>query len=434
MTMQAKRSVKTLLATSAMLAVLGGWSAAQAEPVEISFYYPVAIGGPVTKIVDDLITRFEGQNPDIKVKPIYSGTYPETLSKSLTAFKSGQAPEVAVMLSTDMFTLIEEDAILPYEDLAKSDEDKAWLAGFTPVFMVNSKSEDKTWGVPFQRGTTVFFWNKDAFKEVGLDPEKGPQDWAEVVDFATKLTKRSSGGNVERWGMQVPSSLTSYWLLQGYVAQNGGKISEPDGKKTYFNSPEVVEAMQYWVDLAHKHKVMKPGVIEWATNPKDFFEGRAAMITTTSGNLTNVKNNAQFPFGVQILPKNKAYGAPTSGGNAYIFNVEDEAKQQAAFKFVKWLSSADQAAEWSIKTGYIAARDDAWETEAMKKYVAEFPGAKVPHDQIQYMVPELSTYENQRVARVIDDAIEAALTGNKSVETALGDAQAEAERILKPYQ
>jgi sn-glycerol 3-phosphate transport system substrate-binding protein len=101
---------------------------------------------------------------------------------------------------------------------------------------------------------------------------------------------------------------------------------------------------------------------------------------------------------------------------------------------VKWLSSADQAAEWSIKTGYIAARDDAWQTEAMKKYVEEFPGAKVPHDQIPYMVPELSTYENQRVARVIDDAIEASLTGNKSVKQALDDAQAEAERILKPYQ
>jgi sn-glycerol 3-phosphate transport system substrate-binding protein len=426
MNLQVKRSV-TLLATSAMLTVAGGWGAAQAEPVEISFYYPVAIGGPVTKIVDDLITRFEGQHPDIKVKPIYSGTYPETLSKSLTAFKSGQAPEVAVILSTDMFTLIDEDAIVPYEDLA-------WLAGFTPVFMVNSKSEDKTWGVPFQRGTTVFFWNKDAFKEVGLDPEKGPQDWKEVVDFATKLTKRSADGSVARWGMQVPSSLTSYWLLQGYVAQNGGKLAEPDGKTTYFNAPEVVEAMQYWVDLAHKHKVMKPGVIEWATNPKDFFEGRAAMITTTSGNLTNVKTNAPFPFGVQILPKNKAYGAPTSGGNAYIFNVEDKAKQEAAFQFVKWLSSADQAAEWSIKTGYIAARDDAWQTEAMKKYVEEFPGAKVPHDQIPYMVPELSTYENQRVARVIDDAIEASLTGNKSVKQALDDAQAEAERILKPYQ
>lgn len=104
--------------------------AAQAEPVEVSFYYPVAIGGPVTKIVDDLITRFEAANPDIKVKAIYSGTYSETISKSLTAFKAGQPPELAVMLSADLFTLIDEGAIAPIDDLVKTDDDKAWLAGF----------------------------------------------------------------------------------------------------------------------------------------------------------------------------------------------------------------------------------------------------------------------------------------------------------------
>ncbi|EKF41275.1 extracellular solute-binding protein [Nitratireductor indicus C115] len=426
-----KRFFKASLPAFALLAMVAG---AEAEPVEINFYYPVAIGGPVSKIFEGLIERFEEGHPDIKVNPIYSGTYSETFSKALTAYRAGQPPEVAVILSTDMFSLIDEDAIVPMEDFVKTDEDKAWLAGFNPVFMANSRSQDKTWGVPFQRGTTLFFWNKEAFKEVGLDPDKGPQNWEEVVDFATKLTKRDAGGNVERWGMQVPSSLTSYWLLQGYVAQNDGKIYEETGDKTYFDSPEVVEALQYWVDLAAKHKVMKPGVIEWATNPKDFFEGRAAMITTTSGNLTNIKTNAPFDFGVQILPEHKKRGAPTSGGNAYIFNDVEPQKQEAAFQFVKWLSMPEQSAEWSIKTGYIAARDDAWETDAMKAYVAEFPGAAVTREQIPYMVPELSTHENQRVARVIDDAIEAALTGGKPVDKALSDAQQEAERILKPYR
>jgi sn-glycerol 3-phosphate transport system substrate-binding protein len=415
-------------------AAMLGASYAQAAPVEINFYYPVAIGGPVTKIVDDLIARFEAKRPDIKVKPVYSGTYPETISKALTAYRAGQPPEVAVMLSTDMYTLIDDDAIVPFDDFVKADDDKAWLKGFYPVFMVNSQYEGKTWGIPFQRGTTVFFWNKQAFKEVGLDPEKGPQNWEEVVDFATKLTKRDSAGNVSRWGMQVPSSLTSYWLLQGYVAQNDGKIDNGEGTQTYFDSPQVVEALQYWVDLALKHKVMKPGVIEWATNPKDFFEGRAAMITTTSGNLTNIKDNAPFPFGVEILPQHKKRGAPTSGGNAYIFKGVSPEKQQAAFEFVKWLSSADQAAEWSIKTGYIAARDDAWNSKAMQDYVAGFAGARVPHEQIPFMVPELSTHENQRISRVIDDAIEASLTGTKTPQQALGDAQKESDRILEDYR
>jgi sn-glycerol 3-phosphate transport system substrate-binding protein len=419
---------------AALLGTVLNLGGAHAAPVEISLYYPVAIGGPVTKIVDDLIARFEASHPDIDVKAIYSGTYSETISKSLAAFKAGQPPEVAVMLSADLYTLIDEGAIAPIDDFVKSDEDKAWLAGFSPVFMTNSQSGGKTWGVPFQRGTTVFFWNKDAFKEAGLDPEKGPQNWEETVEFATKLTKKDASGNVTQWGMQVPSSLTSYWLLQGYVAQNDGKIAETTGDRTYFDSPEVIEALQYWTDLALKHKVMKPGVIEWATNPKDFFEGRAAMITTTSGNLTNVKTNAPFPFGVQILPEHKKRGAPTSGGNIYLFNGVAPEKQEAAFQFIKWLTSAEQSAEWSIKTGYIAPRDDAWDTDAMKVYVKEFPGAAVPREQIPYMVPELSTHENQRVSRVIDDGIEAALTGAKAPAEALADAQQEAERILKDYR
>lgn len=158
------------------------------------------------------------------------------------------------------------------------------------------------------------------------------------------------------------------------------------------------------------------------------------MITTTSGNLTNVKNNAPFPFGVQILPEHKKRGAPTSGGNIYIFEGVDAEKQEAAFRFTKWLTSAEQSAEWSIKTGYIAPREDAWETSAMKTYVEEFPEALVPRKQIPFMVPELSTYENQRVARVIDDAIEASLTATKTPAQALAEAQAEAERILRSYR
>ena len=307
------------------------FGAAQAAPVEVNFYYPVAIGGPVTKIVDDLIGRFEASHPDIKVKAIYSGTYSETISKSLAAYKAGQPPEVAVMLSADLFTLIDEGAIAPLDGFLKTDADKEWLKGFSPVFMTNSQNDGKTWGIPFQRGTTVFFWNKDAFKEAGLDPEAGPKNWEEVGDFASKPKKRDGNGNVTRWGMQVPSSLTSYLLLQGYVAQNSATLAETTGDKTHFDAPEVVEALQYWTDLALKHKVMKPGVIEWATNPKDFFEGRAAMITTTSGNLTNVKTNAPFPFGVQMLPEHKKRGAPTSGGNLYIFNGTAPDADDAAF-------------------------------------------------------------------------------------------------------
>jgi sn-glycerol 3-phosphate transport system substrate-binding protein len=171
----------------------------------ISFYYPVAVGGAVTKIVDAMVADFEKANPDIKVKAIYSGGYQDTITKILTALKGGDAPQVAVALSTDMFTLIDEDAIIPYDDLVKGQAGKSWFSSFYPAFMQNSQTGGKTWGIPFQRSTVVLYWNKDAFKAAGLDPDKAPASWDEMREFATKLTKRDASGNVSQWGIEIPS-------------------------------------------------------------------------------------------------------------------------------------------------------------------------------------------------------------------------------------
>jgi len=160
-----------------------------AQTTEISFYYPVAVGGPITKIIDGLAADFEKENPGVKVRPIYSGTYQETIVKVLTALKSGEAPTTSVILSTDMFTLIDEDAIVPYDDLIKTAEEKAWLGAFFPAFMLNSRTGGRTWGIPFQRSTVVLYWNKEAFKDAGLDPNKPPATWSEMLDYAKKLTK-----------------------------------------------------------------------------------------------------------------------------------------------------------------------------------------------------------------------------------------------------
>src|SRR5712691_2404637 len=98
--MRLHRILWVMLAAALVLDV----GAAAAQPVELSFYYPVAVGGPVTKIVDGLAADFEKENPGIKVRPIYAGTYQETIVKVLTALKSGQPPQMSVLLSTDMFT------------------------------------------------------------------------------------------------------------------------------------------------------------------------------------------------------------------------------------------------------------------------------------------------------------------------------------------
>jgi len=401
---------------------------------EISFFYPVAVGGPITKLVDTFAADFEKDSPGIKVNPIYAGTYQETIVKALTAHKSGTPPVTSVLLSTDMFTLIDEDAIVPIDDFVRTEEDRKWLAGFFPGFMENSQTGGKTWGVPFQRSTIVLYWNKELFKEAGLDPEKPPASWEEQVEFAQKLTKRDAGGNVGQWGIQIPSSGFPYWLFQGLTTQAGAVVMNPEGNRTFYNAPEVVEALQYWVDLSAKQKVQPPGIVEWGTTPRDFFERKVAMIWTTTGNLTNVRSNAKFPFGVAMLPAHKRRGSPTGGGNFYISKKAAPAQQQAAFAFIKWITTPERAAQWSIDTGYVAVTPAAYQTPAMQKYVADFPPAAVARDQLEFAVAELSTHENQRVTKALNDGLQAALTGTKQPAAALNDAQAEAERILRPYR
>jgi len=406
---------------------------------EISFFFPVAVGGPITKIIDGYAADFEKENPGIGVKPVYAGTYYETIAKALTAHKAGAPPVLSVLLSTDMFSLIDEEAVVPFDEFAVGAAEQKWIKSFFPTFMENSQtggktSDVKTWGIPFQRSTVVLYWNKEAFKEAGLDPDKAPATWAEETTFAEKLTKRDGAGNTSQWGMQIPSSGFPYWLFQALTTQNDVLLMSPEGDRTFFDKPAVAEALARWVDLGRKQKVMAPGVVEWGTTPKDFFERKTAMMWTTTGNLTNVRANAKFPFGVAMLPANKRRGSPTGGGNFYIFKRASREQQAAALKFAQWMTSPERAAQWSIDTGYVAVRPDAWDTPAMKTYVAGFPAAAVARDQLPYAVAELSTHDNQRVTKALNDGLQAALTGSKTPEQAMRDAQAEAERLLKAYR
>ena len=251
-----RRSVLAGAASLAMPAVLRAETA-----VEISFYFPVAVGGPITRIIDGYAADFQRENPGTKVTPIYAGTYQDTLTKAQTALKAQSGPQMAVLLSTDAFSLIDDDLVLPFDTLANDPADKAWLGSFYPAFLKNGEIGGHTWGVPFQRSTIVLYWNKDAFRAAGLDPDHAPATWQEQADMAAKLTRRN-GDQVERWGVQIPSSGFPYWLFQALATEAGGTLANADGNATDFASAACVEALRYWIDLSARYHAHPPGVVE----------------------------------------------------------------------------------------------------------------------------------------------------------------------------
>ncbi|MEO4044647.1 ABC transporter substrate-binding protein [Hoeflea sp. CAU 1731] len=400
---------------------------AQAE-TELTMYYPIAVGGPLTAVVDGIVAEFEEQNPDISVEAIYAGNYDDTRIKALAALKSGDPAQLAVMFSIDSYDLIEQDLIAPFDDVVASDEEKAWLDGFYPALMANGTVEGQTWGVPFQRSTIVAYYNKDMFREAGLDPENPPSNWDELVEAGKALT------NDEHYGLMIPSTGYPYWMFQALAIQNGKELMSDDGLTTNFDDEKVVETLDFWKSLSTEHGVMPQGTVEWGTLRQAFLEGKTAMMWHSTGNLTAVKDNAEFDFGVAMLPGNERLGSPTGGGNFYIFKDASEEERKAALELIKFMTSPEQAAKWSIATGYMGVSPAAYETEALKAYTAEFPPALVARDQLEHAVAEFSTFETARVREGLNNAIQATLTGEKTAAEALGEAQQSADRLLSNYR
>jgi len=397
---------------------------------ELTMYYPVAVGGPLTQVVDGMISDFMQENPDIKVKAIYAGNYNDARVKALAALKSGKPAQLSVMFSIDMYELINQDAIVPFDDLVETADEKAWLNSFYPTLMENGRTAGKTWGIPFQRSTIVMYYNKDAFRAAGLDPEAPPATWEELVSMGKKLTKEDGS----QWGAMIPSTGYPYWMFGALAMQNNQVLMNDAGNITYFDKPAVIEALQFWKDLGTTHNIMPEGTIEWGTLRQNFLEGKTAIMWHSTGNLTAVKKNATFDFGVAMLPAHKRRGTPTGGGNFYIFKKSNPAEKKAAMKLVQFMTSPERSAQWSVQTGYMGVSPAAYETDILKKYTDQFPYAAVARDQLEYATAELSTHQTGRVRKLLDDSIQSVLTGRSTPEEALKKAQKQADMLLKRYR
>ncbi|RIK88093.1 MAG: ABC transporter substrate-binding protein [Hyphomicrobiales bacterium] len=395
---------------------------------QLTMYYPIAVGGPLTEVVDRIVADFEAENPDIKVNAIYSGNYDDTRVRALSALNSGEPAQLAVLFSIDAYDLIEQDIIAPFDEIVTDDEGRAWLDSFYPALMANSEIEGHIWGIPFQRSTIVAYYNKDKFRAAGLDPENPPSTWDEMVEAGKALTRDGT------YGLMIPSTGYPYWMFQALAIQNGKELMSKDGLHTYFDDPAVIEALEFWRSLSVEHGIMPTGTVEWGTLRQAFLEGQTAMMWHTTGNLTAVKEAAGFDFGVSVLPGNVRPGSPTGGGNFYLFKDTTEEERAAALKLIRFMTAPEQAAAWSIATGYMGVSPASYETEALKAYTEAFPPALVARNQLDNAIAEFSTFETSRVRDGLNNAIQAVLTGTKDAPAALGEAQAAAERLLAPYR
>lgn len=417
---------RTILSLIALALVLG--SAQAADKVEISLAYPVAVTAPIANIMNGYAEQFMAANPDVKVTLIFSGGYGDVKTAVQTAIQGkAKAPELAIMLATDVYDLVNARLVDSFDDLAKADKTgSAYLKDLAPAYMGNSYSAGKLYGIPFQRSAVVMYYNADLLAQQKIAV---PKTWVELGSAAGKLTV---DGGAARWGLEC-STKNPYWLFEPFAISNGQNIFT-DENTVNFNDPKVVEAVQFVIDLSKKYQGMPAGVTDsWGSSTANFIAGKTAIIIHTSGSLSNILKGAKFTVGVAPVPGKKS-ASVTGGGNIYLTPGHTPAERAAAWNFVRFITETERVVDFSTQTGYVPYRQGALKSKAWTDYVAKTPQAKAVADILPMMGPELATNALSDVKSAFNKYLEMAINGQMTPKAAMDMAQAEADKALKDYR
>jgi len=392
--------------------------------LRLTFYYPVGVAGPLARVIGEMTDKFNKEHEGrIEVVPVYSGDYDPTMQKVQTAIMAGNPPDIFMVEISELPTLLAMDAVLSLDDYVKKMGKEYWEDFFAP-FRENAVIGGKVYGIPFQRSTPVLYWNKEVFKAAGLDPEKPPKTWDELKDYATKLTVKD-----KQWGVTISGGWND-WLFEAFVRQNGSYLISADGKTANFDSKESIEALDFWVELKHRLKLGPPHST-WGSTPPDFVGGRTAMLYHSTGILTFLKRSAKFEFGVTFMPQKKTFGAAVGGANLMIAKKISKERQEAAWKYIEWMSNVKNTAEWSAASGYVAVRQSAYDDPVMKEHVSKNPEYLVARDQLKFAHGKMMAKNFQKVREILKRQLDDSAAGKIAPAEALKIAQKEIQAVIK---
>lgn len=400
------------------------------EVVYLRFYFPVGVAGSLAPKMDELVGKFNSEHPNIQVEPIFSGTYLDNYTKALTAHMSGNPPDVTLCSDYDMWSYMEIGALFPLDDyIEKAGGDEFW-SDFYEAFQLDTLYEGKRCNLPFQKSTPIFYYNKDAFREVGLDPEAPPETWAELIEYAQKLVKRDDAGEVTRWGVEIPIDA---WMLTAFAMQNGSTWSGNEGTEVYLDDPATIEAMQLLGDLANKYEVM-PQFRLFGDSAADFVAGVTAMMYNSTGSLTFVKNSATFDFAVAFMPGQERRAGPTGGASLVIFDNISQSHKDAAWEFINWMTQPEQTAFWSMASGYMAVRKSTLDLPEYQEYLQQVPQAQVSLDQLQFDFQVPITHNARKVFEIVSKAMEEVMLEQGIPAEVMKEAQIKADEALADFK
>ncbi|MFB3817643.1 MAG: sn-glycerol-3-phosphate ABC transporter substrate-binding protein UgpB [Candidatus Methylomirabilales bacterium] len=439
----ARRAGVLVAAAAAIVALLAGSAAAQ-QKVQVEFWHGLTqpLGGILEKVASD----FNASQGKYQVNATFKGSYPETMVAAIAAFRAGSAPHIVQMFEVGTATMMAaRGAIKPVYELSRETgvtiDPKNYIGGVRGYY---STTDGRLVSMPFNSSTPITWYNKDAFKKAGLDPEKPPRTWEETWAAARKIVaaKAAPCGYTMAW-----PTWTQYENFSAiHNVPLATKANGMDGldAELRINSPLHVKHLQNMLDL-EKEGVFRYGGRDGKADAL-FPSGECAIFHGSSGMRARVIREAKFQWGVAFLPYYE--GTPNAPRNSIIggasFWVMTGPKRtpeeyRAVAEFFSYISRPEVDAKWHQDTGYVPITHAGFELSQKQGYYAKNPGADVPVRQLTLTEPT----ENSRGLRlgnmpeirvVIQEEMEKAFQGQQSAKQALDTAVQRGNAILRNFE
>jgi sn-glycerol 3-phosphate transport system substrate-binding protein len=406
---------------------------------EIQWWH--AMTGALNDKVNNFAERFNKSQSDYKVVPVFKGTYPETMTAAIAAFRAGNAPHIVQVFEVGTATMMAaKGAIVPVEKLMKDAGEKFDRGAYVPAvagYYTSSKGEMLSF--PFNSSTTVFYYNKDALAKAGVD--KVPETWTEFAAAMAKI--KASGASscpfTSSWASWVHLESFSTWHNTLFATENNG-----------FGGPKARLAITTPLHERHLNNLLnwaKNGLFVYPGRTSEgdakFYSGECALFTGSASAYANIKRNAKFNFGIAKLPYySDVAGAPQNtiigGASLWVMSGKKAVDYKGVAKFFSFLSSPEVQAEWHQSTGYLPVTIAAYELTRKTGFYDKNPGTDVA---VQQMI--VKTTDKSRGVRlgnmvqirdIVHEELESMLAGKQDAKTALANMKRRGDEQLARFE
>ena len=429
--------MKIKIAVTALAAALSFGAQAQTE---IQWWH--SMGGALGEWVNDLAKDFNGSQKDYKVVPTFKGSYDESMTAAIAAFRAGNAPHILQVFEVGTATMMaSKQAIVPVGEVMKKAGVPFDTNAYVPaVAGYYTAPNGQMLSFPFNSSTTVFHYNKDAFKAAGLDPEKPPTTWPEVALAAAKL--KANGHKcpfTTAWVSWTQLESFSAWHNTEFASKGNG-MRGMDTRLT-FNTPLHVRHIENLSNMAKQGLFVYKGRGNLAD--ATFVSGECAMVTGSSALYGSIKRNAKFTGGIGALPYYPdVAGAPQNtvigGASLWVMSGKKDADYKGVAQFFARLSVAEEAAKSHQRTGYLPLTKASYELTNKSNFYKENPGTDVSVTQMIRKTTEKSRGIRLgnfvQIRTINDEELEQVWAGKKSAQEALDTAVKRGNEQLERFQ